>query len=69
QLFGEDQARYLIACSFDKADALMIAAGAARVPLKSVGRFAGSKVSFGRSRAPLDELSQIYTTSFASALA
>jgi phosphoribosylformylglycinamidine synthase subunit PurL len=32
-LFGEDQARYLVACSFDQAEALMAAAGAAGVPL------------------------------------
>ena len=30
-LFGEDQARYLVACNFDKAEALMMAAGAAGV--------------------------------------
>ena len=32
-LFGEDQARYLVACNFDQAEALMIAAGQAGVPL------------------------------------
>ncbi|MBT8475432.1 MAG: phosphoribosylformylglycinamidine synthase subunit PurL, partial [Alphaproteobacteria bacterium] len=38
-LFGEDQGRYLIACSFDKAEALMVAAGQAGVPLVTVGQF------------------------------
>jgi hypothetical protein len=32
-LFGEDQGRYLIACNFDKAEALMVAAGQAGVPM------------------------------------
>lgn len=64
QLFGEDQARYLIACSFDKAEALMIAAGRAGVSLQSVGKFGGDQVCFGSSSAPLDELSALYRTSF-----
>ncbi len=55
-LFGEDQGRYLIACSFDAAEALMIAAGPAGIPITTVGRFTGSKLRFGRSRAPLAEL-------------
>ncbi|SEO95646.1 phosphoribosylformylglycinamidine synthase subunit II [Salinihabitans flavidus] len=68
-LFGEDQARYLVACNFDQAEALMIAAGRAGVPISSVGRFTGSTVRFGRSEAPLSELAEIYRSSFAAALA
>jgi phosphoribosylformylglycinamidine synthase len=64
-LFGEDQGRYLIACSFDKAEALMVAAGRAGVPLASVGRFAGDRVRFGRSEAPLAELSALWRGAFA----
>jgi phosphoribosylformylglycinamidine (FGAM) synthase-like enzyme len=37
-LFGEDQGRYLIACNFDQAEALMIAAGQAGLTLTTVGR-------------------------------
>ncbi|WP_420325038.1 phosphoribosylformylglycinamidine synthase subunit PurL [Mameliella sp.] len=55
-LFGEDQGRYLIACNFDSAEALMIAAGQAGVPITAVGRFTGDKVRFGKSEAPLAEL-------------
>ncbi|WP_323767269.1 phosphoribosylformylglycinamidine synthase subunit PurL [Marinovum sp.] len=55
-LFGEDQGRYLIACNFDQAEALMGAAGKADLPLVSVGRFTGSDVSIGSSSAPLAEL-------------
>jgi phosphoribosylformylglycinamidine synthase len=65
-LFGEDQGRYLIACNFDQAEALMIAAGRAGVPLASVGRFTGDAVRLGRAEAPLAELSALYRGAFAS---
>ena len=65
-LFGEDQARYLIACSFDKAEALMVEAGKAGVTLASVGKFTGSSVKIGSSEAELDALSALYTSSFAA---
>ncbi|MBV7392885.1 phosphoribosylformylglycinamidine synthase subunit PurL [Mameliella sediminis] len=55
-LFGEDQGRYLIACNFDSAEALMIAAGKAGVPMTTVGRFSGDTVRFGKSEAALAEL-------------
>jgi len=63
-LFGEDQGRYLIACNFDQAEALMIAAGRAGVPLFSVGRFTGDTVRLGRAQAPLAELSALYRETF-----
>ncbi|MBY6152925.1 phosphoribosylformylglycinamidine synthase subunit PurL [Vannielia litorea] len=65
-LFGEDQARYLIACSFDKAEALMVAAGQAGVPLTTVGKFVGDSVTLGGSTAPLAELSETYRSTFAA---
>ncbi|WP_171098802.1 phosphoribosylformylglycinamidine synthase subunit PurL [Ruegeria sp. HKCCD7255] len=68
-LFGEDQARYLVACNFDQAEALMIAAGQAGVPLVSVGRFTGDSVRIGSAEAPLSELTDVFRTSFASAVA
>lgn len=64
-LFGEDQARYLVACNFDQAEALMIAASTAEVPIMTVGRFGGDNVTFGTSSAPLADLSGIYRNSFA----
>ncbi len=67
-LFGEDQGRYLIACSFDKAEALMIAAGQAGVPILTVGKFGGDTVRFGGSAAPLEELAALYRGSFAEKL-
>ncbi|KIC29670.1 phosphoribosylformylglycinamidine synthase subunit PurL [Leisingera sp. ANG-M6] len=68
-VFGEDQARYLIACNFDQAEALMLAAGQAGVPLTSVGKFGGDMVKFGASEAPLAELKDIFRSSFAAAVA
>ena len=64
-LFGEDQARYLVACEFDAAEALMLAAGKAGVPIRTVGHFGGSDVTFDGNRAALDDLVAIYRTSFA----
>ncbi len=68
-LFGEDQARYLIACNWDQAEALMVAAGQAGLPLETVGKFAGSSVRFGKAEAPLADLAEIWHTSFAGQLA
>ena len=67
-LFGEDQARYLVAASFDQAEALMVAAGQARVTLSVVGRFGGESVHLGPDKASLAELSALYRTAFASAI-
>ncbi|MES0861277.1 phosphoribosylformylglycinamidine synthase subunit PurL [Ruegeria sp. SCPT10] len=68
-LFGEDQARYLVACNFDQAEALMIAAGQAGVPLVSVGRFTGDTVKIGGSEAALTDLQDTFRSSFAAAVA
>ncbi|MDF1873659.1 phosphoribosylformylglycinamidine synthase subunit PurL [Vannielia sp.] len=68
-LFGEDQARYLIACSFDKAEALMVAAGHAGVEITTVGKFEGDSVSLGSASAPLAALSALYRGTFAEAFA
>ncbi|MEP1588664.1 MAG: phosphoribosylformylglycinamidine synthase subunit PurL [Tateyamaria sp.] len=68
-LFGEDQARYLVACSFDRAEELMVAAGQAGVALQSVGKFSGDTVSIGGSTASLSELSETYQTTFAATFA
>ncbi len=65
-LFGEDQGRYLIACNFDQAEALMIAAGRAGVPIRTVGKFTGDTVRIGGSEAPLAELSEAYRGAFAA---
>jgi len=69
EIFGEDQARYLVACNFDQAEALMTAAGQAGVTLNSVGRFGGSSVKFGGIDAPLQDLSDLFRSSFAGVFA
>ncbi|MCE8506989.1 phosphoribosylformylglycinamidine synthase subunit PurL [Ruegeria pomeroyi] len=68
-LFGEDQARYLVACNFDQAEALMSAAAQAGVTVTSVGRFTGDSVRIGGSEAPLADLAAIFRSSFAAAVA
>ncbi|MBD3786112.1 MAG: phosphoribosylformylglycinamidine synthase subunit PurL [Sphingomonadales bacterium] len=67
-LFGEDQARYLVACDAQGADALAAVAQAAGVTLSRVGTFGGSDVAFGADRAPMAELSRLYRTAFAAAI-
>ncbi|MFK7880500.1 phosphoribosylformylglycinamidine synthase subunit PurL [Roseobacter sp.] len=69
RLFGEDQGRYLIACSSDQAESLMAAAEHAGLALASVGTFAGDTVQFGDAEAPLQELSALYREAFAASLA
>ncbi|WP_372603638.1 AIR synthase related protein, partial [Actibacterium sp.] len=68
-LFGEDQARYLVACSFDQAEALMAAAAQAGVPVATVGKFGGDAVTFGKTHAPLADLAALYRGAFAAAIA
>ncbi|MGB0658814.1 MAG: phosphoribosylformylglycinamidine synthase subunit PurL [Mangrovicoccus sp.] len=67
-VFGEDQGRYLISASFDAAEALLIAAAAAKVTLTNIGRFTGDAVQFGEASAPLADLCEIYDQSFAAAI-
>ncbi len=67
-LFGEDQGRYLIACNFDMAEALMTAAAQADVTIQSVGKFSGDTVSFGGASASLTELSTQYRGALAERL-
>ncbi|WP_394225175.1 phosphoribosylformylglycinamidine synthase subunit PurL [Paracoccus marcusii] len=67
-LFGEDQARYLVACRPDDAEALTAAAQAAGVTIATVGRFGGDSVTLGDDSAPLAELSSLYRTAFAAAI-
>lgn len=65
-LYGEDQGRYLIATNFDKAEALMVAAGQAGVPLTSVGKVGGDMIRFGTAQAPLADLAATWRDAFAT---
>jgi phosphoribosylformylglycinamidine synthase II len=68
-LFGEDQARYLIAATPEAADTLMAAAGTAGLPLARIGTFGGDALTFGDASAPLAELTEIYVSGFAKVVA
>jgi phosphoribosylformylglycinamidine synthase len=68
-LFGEDQARYLIACPLADAKALTAAAAEAGLHLTEVGAFGGDAVRMGEASASLAELSALYRSAFAAAVA
>jgi len=63
-LFGEDQARYLIACEFDQAESLFIEAGKQNIPIQTVGSFKSDTVVFGNSKFDMASLSYIFTNTF-----
>jgi phosphoribosylformylglycinamidine synthase subunit PurL len=63
-LFGEDQARYLLAC--DTAGAAALMAGA--LPCAIVGHFGGDVVQFGAEVRPMADLSALYRGAFAKAV-
>ena len=67
-LFGEDQARYLLAISPDAVTALQAAANAAGVPAAVAGRFGGADVGLGGDEASLADLSTLYRSAFARAV-
>jgi phosphoribosylformylglycinamidine synthase len=67
-LFGEDQGRYLIACSPNQAEALKAAAAKAGVPLAVVGRFGGHAVTLGQDSAPIADLSALYRSALAASV-
>ena len=64
QLFGEDQARYVVAIRADDLAAFMAAAGGVKVA--QVGKFGGDKVTFGMESAALADLSGLYRSAFAA---
>ncbi len=67
-LFGEDQARYLLAVPQEALAGLQEAAKAAGVPLALVGQFGGANVTLGTEAAPMAELARLYRTAFAATL-
>ena len=68
-LFGEDQARYLVACTAEAAEALIAAGKEAGVPVAQVGAFGGEEISFGAASALLADLRATYRSTFAQAFA
>lgn len=67
-LFGEDQARYLLAVPQESLAGLQAAAKVSGVHLALVGQFGGSKVTLGTDAAPLADLSALYRGAFAKAV-
>ena len=63
-LFGEDQARYLIACEFDQAESLFVEAGKQNIPIQTVGSFKGDTIIFGSSKSDMASLSSFFTDTF-----
>ncbi|WP_299962318.1 phosphoribosylformylglycinamidine synthase subunit PurL [uncultured Roseobacter sp.] len=66
ELFGEDQARYLIAATPTDAEALLTAAADVDMPLHRIGIFGGDTLAFGNSTAPLADLATLYRSAFAA---
>ncbi len=54
QLFGEDQARYVVAVAPENLDAVLARAGEAGVPAARLGRFGGDALRIGGEALPLD---------------
>ena len=67
ELFGEDQARYLLAVAPDRVEALLSAARAADVPAQVVGRFGGDRITMGDEWTSLSDLRDLWTGAFAKA--
>ncbi len=59
--FGEDQARYLIACRPEAADPLAAMAAAAGVPLRAVGSAQGDSVRLGGGEVAIAALRRAHT--------
>jgi len=67
-LFGEDQARYLVATAPRQAADLIAAGKTAGISVAEVGRFGGDAVVLGDSTTPLADLSSLYRGAFAKAV-
>jgi phosphoribosylformylglycinamidine synthase subunit PurL len=59
--FGEDQARYVVAASPDKADAIHKAAAVAKVPVRLLGKVGGGAIKLqGEAPLPLGSLKAVH---------
>ncbi|MEO1491497.1 MAG: phosphoribosylformylglycinamidine synthase subunit PurL [Pseudomonadota bacterium] len=63
--FGEDQARYLLACRENATDAVIDHAISAGVPVRKIGRTGGATVRLGAASVDLTDLSQAHDGGFA----
>ena len=69
ELFGEEQARYLIGVDFDHAEALIAAAARNKITICNVGWFGGAQFAIGQSAIEMSQLMTIYQTGFERAVA
>ncbi|TNC50806.1 phosphoribosylformylglycinamidine synthase subunit PurL [Rubellimicrobium rubrum] len=67
-LFGEDQARYLLACRPDDADRVLAKAQEAGVPAVLVGRIHGESFRLGEEHASMLDLVALWRTAFEAAV-
>ena len=67
--FGEDQARYLLACPQAKGAALIEAAKAAGVPATQIGKAEGDQVVLGRRPMALADVQAAHEGGFAKMMA
>jgi len=67
-LFGEDQARYLVALAPDAADGFEAAARDAGIIVRKVGDFGGTEMRLGDSAAPMTDLVALYRSAFEAAI-
>ncbi|PZX17757.1 phosphoribosylformylglycinamidine synthase [Palleronia aestuarii] len=64
ELFGEDQARYLLAASTEAAEELVARAREADVALEVIGRFGGDALCFGSSSTEIASLVKVHRETF-----
>jgi phosphoribosylformylglycinamidine synthase II len=69
QLFGEDQARYLLAIRPDNVTELLEKAQSSGVIATKVGTFGGPEIAFADISAPLNALSHTFRSAFADKIA
>jgi len=67
-LYGEDQARYLLAVPQARLGRLMAAAEDSGVPAEMVGQFGGETIAFGTDAEPMARLAALWRGGFAAAL-
>ncbi|KAF0675685.1 phosphoribosylformylglycinamidine synthase subunit PurL [Profundibacterium mesophilum] len=68
QLFGEDQARYLVACTFDAAEFLLSEGYRQGIAIETVGKFGGKKLRIGGHSGPFSEYLSLWSDSFEARL-
>ena len=69
ELFGEDQARYIVALAPSEVAGFLQTARLADVPASEIGTLGGDDFRAGGAAAPMSDLSELFRTSFEAAVA